>query len=495
MNKIKNIFKYAIGLSFFILAGCSDDFLDRPPLNSITPATFYKTDQDARQATNGIYAMLADMPWEGYSLAKPALQEVDNLIATWAIAPHYGTQTPLDGTVKNTWYWDYVGIERSNEVIYNVGNSETISPSVKDISLGHAHFLRAFFYFEVVRYWGDVPLITLPTGKSDMFPARAPKEEVFALILSDLQNAIEKLPSKGEAGYEKGKVTKETAQLLYAQVNLWLASPGGGSGASKLDAAIENARAVINSGKYTLLDNYADVFKEEPKNNDESLFEVQYLNGVYNNWHDLFFGPQQLGTSWNTGWPLKVFTQDYKGGELRRKASIIAPGETFTRRDGTTFVQDDDNMVPINGGYGHIKYISGTKQGFAANGHDLHILRLAHAHYILSEALARKNNGPTPESYSLINDKIRPRAGLPPIPSGLGLNEFLDTLISDRRYEFYFEFERRFELLRTGKLIETMNNALQVEGVTNRFTTKDLLMPIPQQELDVNKNLTQNPGY
>jgi hypothetical protein len=481
-----------------LLTSCGEKWLDVKPNDSVTEENFYQTETDAIQATNAAYSELGKGGQYNYALwgigeimsdnsttggggggDGAEFQQLDNF--------NIPATNPLSNRL---WGGCYVGIGRANVVIQRVPGIANMSDAIRKRSIGEAQFLRAKYYFDLVRAFGDVPLITTPPTTLDQVNIpRSPEAQVYDQIVSDLEAAFTNLPGN-YSGADLGRATKWSAAGLLAKVQL--------TRGNKPEAARWAREVISNSGK-SLWPNYGDNFKVENENGRESLFEVQYVSGL-NQWTqdglgfsgNEFFGPRGQGLTPQGGYGFNIpeaeFVAGYETGDLRRDVTIWKPGDPYPA--GSTSTAQPASLPGSPNGFGVKKWFVGkTNTNIWDSPLNIPVLRLGEVYLILAEAA-----GPTPEGLEAIN-KVRRRA------FGLDINQpsakdlsastpnFTDAVIRERRYELAFENDRWFDLKRTGKLLN--NPALQAKGIK----AFNVVLPIPQSERDANANLSQNPGY
>ena len=484
----------ALLLSLGLFAtGCGKSFLDESPTDQVTDANFYKTATDAIQATNAIYSELgkggqynyalwgigdigSDISYTGGGGGGDGIeqQQLDNY--------NIPTTNPL---TSRLWGGCYIGIGRANIVLQKVPAMQ-IDPAIQKRSIGEAEFLRAKYYFDLVRAYGDVPLLTTPpTTLAEVNVARSPAASVYVLIEKDLVDAITKLPAS-YSGDETGRATKWAATALLAKVYLT---------EGKLSDAATQARSVITSSGKALWDNYGDNFKVGTENGKESLFEVQYVSGRNGYTFDglgfcgnEFFGPRGQGIVPQGGYGFNIpeddFVAGYEAGDLRRDVTIWKPGDAYP--DGRT---QPASLPGSPHGYGCKKWFVGkVNTNIWDSELNIPVLRLAEVYLILAEAV-----GPTPEGLEAIN-KVRRRAfgqpvntaGAHDLTNSLDATAFKTAVWRERKYELAFENDRWFDMKRTGELLQYTRKGVHPYNI---------VLPIPQSERDVNPGLTQNTGY
>ena len=477
-------------LTLGLLAGCSKDYLDLQPRDAVSTETFYRTQTDAIQATNSAYSQLRGQGLYGHSLWAMDIMADNSFVGGGGAADGIEFQQLDNFTIPSSnpvttdlFQRSYLGIGAANLVLTRVPAIE-MDAAIKDRSLGEAEFLRALYYFYLVRTFGDVPLLLTPASNPTEVAnvARDPATAVYAQIEKDLQDAITKLPPSYADDSNVGRATKWSATALLAKVYLT---------EDKMAEAATQADAVItNSGK-SLWANYADNFKLENENGKESLFEVQYKSGLNNYtfdgpgsainefWGARFFGNPFVVTGGGYGFniPEVNFVNGYEAGDTRKAATVFVPGDKYP--DGQ--VQPDQLEGDPNG-YNVRKFYAGTASTIWDSPLNVPVLRLAEMYLIKAEAL-----GATGEGFAALN-MVRKRAGLPDLTAA-NTPDFKASVLKERRYELAFEMDRWYDLKRTNNLL---NNA---HLISKGITPNNVLMPIPQAERDVNPNLTQNPGY
>jgi starch-binding outer membrane protein, SusD/RagB family len=506
--KMKKIFLKQLGILLFvsiIFAQCKKSLLTiEPTIPLNTVDNYYKTETEVVTAVNAIYtplsAIYSGAAWHlGDIMSDDAdlggggggdgaeTAELDNF-----------SMTSFNPIIQIMWAQCYFGILRANLVVEKTPLVAVMNPTIRNRSLGEAKYLRALYYFHLVRLFGDVPLYTNAiTAEESSTITRSPKAQVYAQIIADLKSAETLLPNT-TTGDNKGRATAGSAKGLLASVYLTLGDKV--NAAAKAKEVIDNA-ATYGYGLWT---DYADNFKLATENGKESLFEVQYRSGggtfsIYGAGTGIntFYGPrfQFIVPEGGYGFtvPTRNFVDQYeKTGaayntiiDKRRNRSIWIPGDTYL-----TYVQPT-SLVGSPFGFNTKKYFIPVDDPLGDAGQwrsalNVPIMRYAEVLLIHAEAA-----GPTVGKPSA--DLVRARAGLSPMTSGLSDAAWLDAIYKERRLELGFEMHRWYDLLRhpnANYFITTMTAA----GKTN-ISAKHRYMPIPQSERDKNANLTQNDGY
>ncbi len=516
--KHRNIFSVicTICLVAFMAQSCNDDLLDQVNSNTVSTGTFWQTESDAQNAVNGMFHPITNTFFWGRIIHTGAMLRSD----VFNIRP-FGVNTAmstLQGTpgvarwATEIWQEPFKTIYRANAIIENVGSE---IPNA-DRYVGQAYFMRAFSHWYLLNLFGNIPLITnTPSSDEDFFPSQASQAEVWAAIISDLENAETRLPASWDAA-DAGRPTSGAATALKGKSYLY---QGDWSNA-------ENAfRSVINSGNYSLLsaDQYQDNFGQTNENNQESVFELQYLGiemfswgvdipgvGTMGNFHIDYAPPTKSPdqSHFVNSWVKDLF--EANGETVRRDATLAYDYPGSLGYGGTPYLEDfagdievaeNDGMEPI-----FTKKYAGLDVGVRDDvdflgtnvGNNWRIIRYADVLLMMAEAL--NNQGQTSEAADYIN-MVRDRAMVDPISNSMSQDEMTQAIIDERVLELTGEGHRFFDLVRWGLADDYMGaNSLHgdhpksLSGGT--FTTgRDEYVWIPQSELDANSNLNQNPGY
>lgn len=494
-----------VAVSVFFTA-CSS-FLDIEPKNFMSSSTYFETEDDFEQAVNATYAQLRVVYNSAYIMGEMRSDNSHyifnnsnrgNLVRE-EIADFI--DNPTAQPVYQKWQGNYKVIAYANEVISRIDET-SFDEQKKNNLKGQVCFLRAFAYFDLVQYFGGVPLIVEPTGGSadDILQGQAtlPRsdvETIYGQILEDARIARDLLPTK--SNQERGRATVGAANMLLANVHTVL---------KNWEEAEGYLMDIVNSGEYSLLPDYADVFDPANKNNAESIFEIQYMEGNIGlqstfayvflpNLVDLTpitgfrFNNQSVG-GWNI--PSDDLLEAYEDNDGRRAASIV----DGYNENGTFVAQPFAKKyfyTPIS-----------APNGSSANGNNnWPVYRYAETLLLLAECLNEQNK----DGADTYINRVRDRAfgeGVSPIPS-LGQSSMRDAIAQERRIELAFENKRWLDLVRTGKAVAVMNAygaALKASGKhpnllpqTYQVNENRLLFPIPFDEVRLNPKLTQNPGY
>ena len=489
-------------VSMLVFLGCSDEFLDVTPNHYLTEGNFYQTEEDFDQALLGVYGSLQD-----YALSAHFLEEgrsdnttYDNLLDQGSLGGgrQYGfldqfKMTSDAGPISDAWNTIYSAIKDCNVTLFYLNKAEIDPVSAKSME-AELRFFRAFYHFIAVRYWGDVPLLIEPVNSAeDAFALeRNSIADVYQAIVQDAEFAISNLPA-GYAGNDVGRVTKGAARMLLAKAYLTRGD---------YSTAQNQLNNIIGSNEYDLLANYADVFDPTNKNHPESILEVQFKEGAEGESSNFIYqfapvgsrGVVVLGPESAPGRniPTADLVEAYEANDIRKDISVAY------------FDRDPSPLYYIN------KYNHDTDPDFSRSPDNWPVYRYADVLLMLAEAI-NEQSYQTGTPFDMLN-RVRLRAGLPELtPTDLPDQEsFRNAIAQERRVELAFENHRWFDLVRTGKAIEVIT-AYGIKEKANptlvppdfiafgpesfAITQEKLLYPIPNNELDLNPNMTQNPGY
>lgn len=492
MKKIKIILVFFIVIS---MTNCSEDFLEKMPLDTINTKNYPATAEELVTLVNGAYQPLQWPKLYNLRMWTSDIMAGNSIVGAGGGSDGIETQD-MSNFVTNTdnagvldlWRGPWPGILMAN-IILDVAPGLEIEASIKNRSMGEAYFLRAHYYFILTRYFGDVPLITKPqSSDDDLYPERAPKDMVYNQIISDLETAIELLPVKGEYGIaDLGRASKGAAMGVLAKVHLTL---GNFNEVALLTSQIEGLG-------YTLNQNYSDNFNPLTENSGESIFEVQYASdGGFNfwsnenqaSWLSPFMGPRGSGfVGGGYGWnqPTQEFVNSYEPNDLRKDLTVLYEGGPDF--DGKPYLASYSLT-----GYNVRKFLIPLSISSSYDNSPLNFPVLRYADVLLMKAEALNELGQGSQAEIPLN-LVRNRAGLPNIASGMVQNTLRAAILHERRIELAFEGQRWFDLIRVNNGQYGLDFIHSI-GKTNA-SQKHLLFPVPQIERDRNPNLTQNSGY
>ncbi len=486
------------------LTSCSENFLNEEPLGKPSSATLFADADGAIRATNGIYAYLRSWQLSGFAYFGIKVVPSDNSDpgsvpgdGLWSREIDKFVYTPSMGELNGYWKGNYIGINRANQVIYNIPDIE-MDEDLKARLIGEAKFLRALFYFNLALGFGDVPLIdkvyTDPIDARKAVP-KSPQSEIFSFIIKNLEAAIAVLPLKSEYPAEDlGRATKGAAQSLLAKVYLFQ---------QDYAKAQKYSLAVINSDQYSLHSDYREVFLPAQENGSGSIFEAQFIDrddrailNQYVKWQGIrtIFG-------WGFNSPSKDLENSFEEGDPRREATIFYDGETLKGYDHPfEFPIDQGAMPRANQKVMLPKNLQPA--GYPANSPTNRII-LRYADILLVCAEASNEIGQTANALKYLNMvRERARGGnskvLPDITETDKM-QLRHIIWHERRVELAMEGKRFFNIIRENKvepgraeqLLDTVTS-----GPTKFDINKHATFPVPQQQIDISGGvLKQDPGW
>ena len=488
--------------------GCDGGFLDEEAQDFLSPDTFYKTTADAMAAINAAYGTALDIhsSWivvTEFPTEAVGTRQDGGLLVHWSDTYMV---VPNLRHLMTPWASWYDGIASTNAVIQNVP-AMAINTALRDRILAEAKFLRALTYFNLVRTYGGVPIWTeVATADGETRFPRATAAQVYDLIIKDLTEAEAVLPVS-YSGPDIARASKGAARALLAKVFLQRGATGVGSRADFATSA-EWSRQVIAGGRYRLLPDYASVFDNTNENNAEVIFDIQSIRapGMDTDLTAAFSPPgwdvpARRNSLFQVEYP---FLASYDPKDTRKEVSWLM---RFTNRNGSTVVFDTTRAtrdryradVPSPK-----KFVDMTPGPGGETENNFILLRYADVLLMRAEALNEVNNGPTAEAIDLVN-QVRNRAGLANLPGGLGYAAFKDALFLERRYELVMEMQGHWDSVRhwawaISRVEANMRASFPGMVMVPRINTAPIkeiykLMPIPQDAIDLNPQLTQNPGY
>lgn len=518
----------SIVVLLFLMGSCKKGFLDVVPKDTLTDATFWKTEKDADLALTGAYRL-----WETHRNVMWLDLMTDNGFSQF---PHDNVQVMGNGQLNASSfginYFDFTQIRKYNNFLEKI-ETVKMDENKKKRYKAEIRFLRAYDFFKKVEFYGDVPLVT--TTIADPFEAklaRNPKGEVVAFILKELGEIAPILPVMNMKE-SKGHITRGSALALKARMELY---------EKMYKEAMEDAKTVMDMNVYELYPNYVQQFLvDNESNNKESILELIQIKDFYRNDIWLRMLPAtEGGYSSITAVQSMVDTYEMANGKTIDDASSgYDPDKPFVNRDprlamtilhpgarfnGRYFNPLDpsssdyhQNPAGPRSGYNVLKYLKVVPSSLLFNSdNNIIIIRLAEILLTYAEA-AIEANLITNEVYDAI-DKVRQRAGMPKVDKSVYDTQakLRELIRRERRVELSFEGLRHWDIKRWDIGQEVMNGPLygSREGSVNTQTglvtwgnkrikledrvfypERKYLLPIPQAELDANPNIIQNPGY
>lgn len=476
-----------------------ESFLEEKPIDRYVVGNFYSEQSDAEAAVAAIYQQLyniyertmwlvsalpADDEKNGLGMPNQYLQNLEFL-----------RHTSENQFVRQMWEQLYSGIARANTAIENITNI-TMDETIQNRLIGEAKFLRALYYFNLVRFHGDVPLILKLESAEDAMKPRTPKDQVYQQIITDLSDAENSLPISYPSN-QIGRATKGAAKILLGKVYLTIHEYK--NCISKLAEVIENE----TSFGYGLHDYFGDNWGKSTENGMEMVFSIEFMDppGHGNSAMQLqgpkyslpnSFTPLGLSNSNEADIPTMDLYNQFMD-EDERKA------ETFR----TNFISLIDGSVHTSSIPIFVKYWEENEPITSNSDANMHIIRYSDAILMYAEAL--NEDGQTAKAHDNLN-RIRERAfnSTDFNYSGLSQVDFRTAVWKERRIELAMEGHRWFDLVRTGRFVQRMKDHSAYEAsvaesnkieIAQNIKDYMILMPIPQREMDLNDQLVQNPGW
>jgi hypothetical protein len=471
---------------------CGDDFVNITPEYSIDSENYFNVKEDYEQAVVAAYDLLqttylnnmlgeiaSDNTLCGGESATdvPGFQQIDDMI-----------QTPVNDNIQDLWNWMFAGVQRA---AYVIEFKDRIEFSGKDILVAEAYFLRSYYNFELVKWFGPIPIKAggrFEVGDEQLL-SRSPVSEVYGLIESDLLNAITHLPLTSS---QSGRVTSGAAKSLLGKAYIYQ---------GKYEDASLILEEVINSGQYTLVENYNEIFEQIGENGPESVFEVQYSDAEGASFDCFqcsegniavgFNGIREYnGPVFDSGFSFNIPTREvvdaFETGDLRKDVAILDI-EQWAASRGASYGKGFEHTGYFNRKYIPRKGDSNIGDQNLTNPNNYRAIRYADVLLLAAEANAKKSSPDESKARTYLN-LVRQRAfgntSHAVNATGSGLK---DAIFHERRVELVGEGHRFFDLVRTGRASQ------EIDGFT---PNKHELFPVPFEEIQFsNGNWEQNNGY
>jgi hypothetical protein len=493
----KSLAKTALCATLLLTAAGCKDYLVEDNRSNITQDTYFTTASQAQAAVDGLYSSLrifngdtgyGESIWVGLDLlpghaTSLGQSQFNNQLINQRI-------DPANPYFSRVWDDSYDGIGSANLAIAKIPGI-TMDETLKKSLLGQAYFMRAFLYYNLVRLYGDIPLLTAPVDGNTLYPTRSPQADVYKLIISDLQTAeVAGLPAVDRTG----RISTGAVKSLLASVYLTTAGYPLQIKANYALAATKAAE-VIDAGSYSLFTDYASLHNTTDKNLGEFILQAQYQFGIASNAISplvipYFVGISKYSDEFGAIIPTNEFFNSYEAGDLRTQEQQFYFSKYPSIKDPSKIID-----FKVHALYKYFQVSSAL--GNASSDENWTLLRLPEVMLIYAEA-SNEVGGPTPKAYAQIN-AIRSRAKLPAL-SGLSQAAFREAVWKERYHELAYEAKAYFDIQRTRQTYDVVNNKfVNVIGFKSEagvaFQEKYLLWGIPSAEIGRNNKLTQNPGY
>jgi hypothetical protein len=485
-----------------VLSACSDDFLEIYPVTSLNEANFFTNQDDYINLVNGCYTPLRDYNKEAFWTLSELPSDNSSYQHNTADDGAFKLKAALDLFItvpenqylQSFWSSAYRGIYSCNVVLEKIEKPDVVwtSEPTKKRCYGEAYFLRALYYFDLVRAFGDVPLVlkTINSGEAANL-SRTPVAEIYAAMESDLKNAITNFADANSV-HQNGRASWGAASSLLGKVYLYQ---------QKYALAETQLKLVIDAKTYSLKTNYADVFNPSTKDFTETIFSVQYSEAsvALSQRYIFWFAPHTSkgavtlrptinisNTNHGFNQPTNDLINAFEAGDLRKDVSI----KFWTGADWDFVVR----TIPYCA-----KYKPPVSSPVDRCGDNFPILRYSDVLLMYAEALNAQNK--TADAIPYV-EEVRTRAGLTNSLTGTSKDALTGIIEKERQCEFCFENQRWYDLKRTGRALTVMtSHAVREKAVkpwlittSYQLDANDLLLPIPSQEVTANR-LIQNPGY
>ncbi len=501
INRIK---KYLAVVGLLVgaqwLTSC-DDFLELDPMGTQLEGNFYRNEEEIFQGLVSIYDVLQWGTSGGYTMKMPLLTAASDEAhaggsdasdqPSWVAWDSF-TLDPYLGPQAGLWQKNYTGVYRANLLLEKIGEVEGLDEAFKTRIIAEAKALRAYFYFDLIRFFGNIPLITGPIPTEELYSQpQATPAAVYEQIERDLNEARPGLPDKTNFTMdvsEKGRLTRSAATALLGKVILHQ------NDNSRMAEAAALFNEVNNTPGYMLLPSFGDIFRPDNAFHQESILEIPHsnlaawgdwgwVNGGEGNVGVQFVGPADYnGPEFSNGWgfcPISLDLVNAMTGDPRFEHTIIdgnamkAQGATYNAR-----YQNTDYFIRKYAPLKDFRSSVGTPElNWPINEIEI---RLADTYLMEAEALVR-SGGDLNRAEDLL-DAVRGRVGLGSVPATL------DNIYNERRLELATEGHRFFDLVRTGR-------AATVLGPLGFVAGKHEVLPIPQQEIDVTNGVLKQNNY
>lgn len=502
---MKKILYLAISLG--LLSSCDMD-LGQQPISDASSATYFQTVDDFNQGLNAVYSSVRTYPDRLMNLSETRSDNLhaisDGGVRDWEGINSFHRTISSNPYVEEAWEANFTGIFRANnylEQLAEKGESVILDEAVRRRMEGEVRFLRAFYYFDLLRYFGSVPLIdrVVSANEAKTIP-RSEVSDVYNLIIEDVNLAIDYLPAPSAyARADKGRANKYAAKMLLGLVYMTRSGPdygvdGAGLNTNEWSEAVQQFNDIIAGSEFQFLPTYEEIFNYSNERNKEVVFNIEYSSGstpvvgatfpwvlVPDTWF------QSLGFGVQGGLMIRPVSQDllnkYESDDVRRSFSI---------QEGYTYGSVVENRSFIR------KYVDITKVPTTSRFDwpiNFIVFRYTDLLMLKAECVLNGAPGSTVTDVDAVVNAVRERAGLTePL-----INVTKAQLLEERRREFIGEGVRWFDLIRSGTVENTMKSWIEAEdtgGQMEHFKIEYILYPVPQSEMNTTPGLyDQNDGY
>lgn len=494
---------FSIGL----FTACDMD-LNQQPISSATSETYFQTVNDFTQGLNAVYSAARAYPDRLLNLSETRSDNLyavsDGGVRDWEGINSFHKTIDANPYVIEAWQSNFTGIFRANNYLDQLaskGESVISDPNLRRHLEGQIRFLRAFFYFDLLRYFGKVPIIdrVVSASEAKTIP-RSSVIDVYNFIIQDLTTAIDYLPAPSEyAPVDRGRANVYAAKMLLGLVYMTRSGPdlnvdGAGLNSNEWNLAVEQFNDIIASNAFELLPTYSSIFDYNNERNKEVIFNIEYSSGsnpvvgatfpwvlVPDTWF------QSLGFATQGGLTIRPVSSD-----LLEKYADIDVRKSFSIQRGYTYGNVVENRAFIKKFVDLTKVPTTSRMDWPIN---FIVFRYTDLLMLKAECVLKGAAGNTATDVDAVVNKIRARAGLTEPLTGVTLLQLLE----ERRRELIGEGSRWFDLIRSGLVESTMKSWISREdegGQMEDFRIEYVLYPVPQSELNTAPGLyEQNDGY
>ncbi len=517
--KTKSIVAYVL-LTFTYLTSC-DKFLEEEPRDIIAPENFFATDADAKQSITGLYAVIKNNSiygqagldnWydNGVDIIEPNRSHpIFEVMGNYTLSAVTADASNQLMSVSDTWQNLYRIILNANVIIDRVDGNGAISEDVQTDVIAQARFMRALAYWHITNLWGDAPFYSENLILNEIAQlGRTDKDVIIASVLDDLDFAQSNLQSDYPEE-DRGRASKWAAAIIEAKIHMQ---------AQDWQAGLDKCLEIINQSPHSLLTNYADVFDPANEYNSEIIWSLDFATDITGQFEPAFPGAAFAG---NNYWRPSLFNPRLRDEPANAeddqplRDALAANGEEFNGTGLQIASKDFAEKFPMNDLRRPLNIMS-AYEGIQLNhtympkfmsldfensprfnhGDNRLVFRLADV-YLMAAECENELNGPS-GAFQYLNP-IRQRAYETQAEwdlSGLDQQGFREAIYDERKWELAAEATRRYDLIRWGIYLDVVRNA-EFETYSPNVNIKDhhVLLPIPLNELQLNPNLTQNPGY
>lgn len=492
--------RYLLFLPLLILLNSCKKQLDQTPVSSLAVTNFFTNNNDFLQAVNGAYSQLSAYPSQALWLGE---MRSDNINATsdgnrdWDGINNFTPNITTVGFISNAWKTNFNGIYNVNTVLQALDTKSSVIGSAALVTryTAECRFLRGFYYFQLLRLYGQVPILSTPKTATEVNSVgRSSVADVYDFIIADLTYAAANLPASF-SGTDVGRATAYAAKGILGLVYLTKSGPtygvnGAGLNSNEYSKASALFDEIITGSPYSFAATYSSIFSYTNENNSEVVFDVQFASSLNGASFPSHLVPVAYWVSLGIS---NAFGNGYGTSTFPVSKSLVSSYTTNT-------VSGDDVRYPFNVATAYVsspfikKYIDITKKGTTGTDWPINFIVLRYTDVLMMKAECILHGAPgTQADVDAIVNKVRTRAGV-----GALTNVNLATLMAERQREFLGEGLRWNDLIREGLAVTQMNAWRITDGITkiNEIVPNYVIYPVPATELQTTAGLyTQNPGY